>query len=312
MAAMPLYLKSHSYGEYVFDHAWADAYAHHHLAYYPKLVCAIPFSPVTSARLLTQQTSMAPMLLDAVSQILTSHDLSSAHVLFPDEVSSQYLEQAQWLKRTGVQFRWENKAYGNWDDFLATLNHDKRKKIKQERKKIVQSNIKCRYVLGSDITERDWDFFYRCYCNTYQAHYSTPYLTRQFFSEIGASMPHHLLLIVASQHGRDIATTLNFYNERTLYGRYWGALEHVPNLHFELCYYQAQAFCIDKKIQFFEGGAQGEHKLARGFDPRPTVSYHQIAHPDFKVAIQDFLRRESPHVAHYQHELEERTPFKSG
>jgi predicted N-acyltransferase len=236
--------------------------------------------------------------------------LSSAHVLFPDEKSAALFESASWLKRVGVQFRWKNKKYTNFEEFLATLSHDKRKKIHQERKKIEAAGIKCKWIRGQDATDQDWDFFYQCYCNTYAEHYSTPYLTRTFFSEIAKTIPQNILLIVAELNGIAIASTLNFYNKNTLYGRYWGSTQFVSGLHFELCYYQAQQFCIAANIQYFEGGAQGEHKLARGFEPRPTCSYHKIAHPEFEAAIKQFLIRESEGVAAYTNELEERAPFK--
>lgn len=310
VGAMPLYLKAHSYGEYVFDWAWAEAYERNQQAYYPKLISAIPFSPITSARLLTQDAQVASIMVGALSSLMQQHQLSSVHVLFPQTADTPVFEQAGWLKRVGVQFRWKNQQYTDFEAFLATLNHNKRKKIHQERKKLAAHGVKYRWVLGTDIQENDWDFFYACYCNTYEAHHSTPYLTRAFFSTIGQHMPNNVLLIVAELAGKPIAAALNFYNQHTLYGRYWGAITYLPNLHFELCYYQAQAFCIAQGIQFFEGGAQGEHKLARGFEPRATCSYHRIAHPDFAAAIQDFVLRESNSMAHYTSELEERVPFK--
>ena len=311
VGAMPLYLKTHSYGEYVFDWAWADAYQRSGLDYYPKLLSAIPFSPITSNRLLSHQPKVQLLMIEALENMLYQHDLSSAHVLFPDDSSATQLETAGWLKRTGVQFRWQNKNYQHFDDFLATLSHDKRKKIHQERKKLAQAGVVCKYVKGIEATTQDWDFFYLCYRNTYRDHHSTPYLTQQFFSEIGKNMPQHILLIVAELDGKPIASTLNIYNQHTLYGRYWGTTQFVSGLHFELCYYQAQQFCIAEKIEYFEGGAQGEHKLARGFEPRPTCSYHKISHPDFEKAIQQFLDRESEGIAAYVSELEQRVPFKT-
>lgn len=310
VGAVPVYLKTHSYGEYVFDWAWADAYNKHGVPYYPKLISAIPFTPVTCAKLLSHTPEVSRLLVEALSQVMTQHQLSSAHVLFPAEACHPYFEEAGWLKRDGVQFRWQNKDYADWSEFLTTLSHDKRKKIRQERKKIEESGITCKWLLGKDIQEKDWDFFYTCYCNTYAAHHSTPYLTRTFFSLIGQSMPQHILLIIAEMDGKPVAAALNIYNKTTLYGRYWGAVQYVPNLHFELCYYQAQAFCIAHNIRYFEGGAQGEHKLARGFEPRPTCSYHNIAHPEFASAIAAFVKKESGHMSAYTSELEERAPFK--
>lgn len=311
IGAMPLYLKSHSYGEYVFDWAWADAYQRTGLDYYPKLLSAIPFSPITSARLLSKNAETQLLMIEALENTLQSNQLSSAHVLFPDNTCAVQLEAAGWLKRTGVQFRWQNKSYTNFEAFLATLSHDKRKKIHQERKKINNAGVVCRYVKGTEANESDWNFFYQCYSNTYRDHHSTPYLTRAFFDEIGKTMPQHLLLIIAEIEGKPVASTLNIYNQNTLYGRYWGAIQFVSGLHFELCYYQAQIFCIENNIQYFEGGAQGEHKLARGFEPRPTCSYHKIAHPDFELAIKQFLQREQAGIAAYTNELEERIPFKA-
>ncbi|WP_020182855.1 GNAT family N-acetyltransferase [Methylotenera sp. 1P/1] len=310
IGAIPAYLKTHSYGEYVFDWSWAEAYVQHQIPYYPKLVCAVPFTPVTCSKLLSHDPVVSQLLVAALTNLLDQHQLSSAHALFPSETCSPFFQEAGWLKRDGVQFRWQNKAYPNWEAFLATLSHDKRKKIRQERKKVVEAGVQCKWLMGTDISESDWDFFYDCYCNTYRAHHSSPYLTREFFSLIGQSMPSNILMIVAELYGKPIAATLNIYNANTLYGRYWGALHYVSNLHFELCYYQAQAFCIAQGITYFEGGAQGEHKLARGFEPRPTCSYHQIAHPDFKAAISRFLQKESSHMSAYTSELEERAPFK--
>lgn len=316
VGAVPLYLKNHSYGEYVFDWAWADAYQRSGFNYYPKLLSAIPFSPITSSRLLSHpqlenQSEVQLLMIEALENMLYQHQLSSAHVLFPDELSAKQLALAGWLKRTGVQFRWQNKNYQNFEDFLATLNHDKRKKIHQERKKIVQTGVVCRQIKGTETTSDDWDFFYQCYSNTYREHHSTPYLTQEFFHLIGKSMPQNILLVVAEIDGKPVASTLNIYNQHTLYGRYWGAVQFISGLHFELCYYQAQQFCIAENITYFEGGAQGEHKLARGFEPRPTCSYHKIAHPDFESAIQQFLKREGEGVAAYTNELEDRAPFKA-
>lgn len=311
VGAMPLYIKSHSYGEYVFDWAWAEAYERSGLNYYPKLLSAIPFSPITSPRLLSENVKIQALMIEALGETMRQHQLSSAHVLFPDEASSAALKQAGWLQRAGVQFRWHNKNYRDFETFLSTLSHDKRKKIHQERKKVAASGVVCKHIKGADITQMQWDFFYTCYSNTYFEHHSTPYLTRTFFSEIGKTIPQNIVLMVAEIDNQPIASALNIYSETTLYGRYWGAMQFVSGLHFELCYYQAQIFCIAEKISYFEGGAQGEHKLARGFEPRPTCSYHKIAHPDFELAIKDFLLRESAGIAAYTNELEERVPFKA-
>ena len=309
--AIPLYFKTHSYGEYVFDWAWAEAYQRNNMAYYPKLLSAVPFTPVTGSRILSLNQEFPQRMVTVLEGLMQQYAVSSAHVNFPDAASALLFENAGWLKRTGVQFRWQNENYADFEHFLSDLTHDKRKKIHQERKKIAQAGVTCQWILGDEITEADWDFFYACYCNTYHQHRSSPYLTRAFFSEIGKNMPENLLLIVAEINGKRIASTLNIYNETTLYGRYWGALEFVPSLHFELCYYQAQTFCILKHIKYFEGGAQGEHKLARGFKPYTTCSFHKIAHPEFAAAIANFVQQETVGMAHYTTELEERAPFKA-
>lgn len=310
VGAMPLYVKSHSYGEYVFDWSWAEAYERSGLNYYPKLLSAIPFTPISSARLLAKNVEIKNLMTAALSETMLKHKLSSAHVIFADDDSATALLKAGWMQRHGVQFRWENKQFSDFDEFLSVLSHDKRKKIRQERKKVSAAGVVCKRIKGADITPIEWDFFYRCYENTYLEHRSTPYLTPAFFKDIGLNMPQNILLIIAYIDDIPVASALNIYHQTTLYGRYWGALRYVPNLHFELCYYQAQEFCIAEKIQYFEGGAQGEHKLARGFKPRPTCSFHKIAHPDFAAAIHDFVIKESQGIAAYTTELEERVPFK--
>ncbi len=310
VGAMPLYLKTHSYGEYVFDWAWADAYERNGMNYYPKLLSAIPFTPITSQRLIAANQQIQALMIKALTETMHQHQLSSVHINFPDESSEAALKEAGWMQRHGVQFRWQNDGFNCFDDFLATLSHDKRKKIRQERKKVASTGVVCKAIKGADITPEQWNFFYQCYANTYREHHSTPYLRPGFFKEIGNTMPQNILLILAYVDDVPIASALNIYHQTTLYGRYWGAMQYVPNLHFELCYYQAQEFCIAEKIQYFEGGAQGEHKLARGFKPRPTCSFHKIAHPDFEHAIADFVTREAHGITAYTNELEERVPFK--
>lgn len=315
IGAMPLYAKYHSYGEYVFDWAWARAFAEHGLEYYPKLIAAIPYTPISGARLLCRQPAIGQLMLQALTERLPQLQLSSLHVLFPDEASASWLAAANWLRRDGVQFRWENRGYASFAEFLATLTHAKRKKIRQERKKVQAAGITCRQLQGASISADDWRFFYGCYANTYRQHHSLPYLNLEFFIELGRSMPDNLLLILAYQAEQPIAAALNLHGTdhhgvSQLYGRYWGALQYVPGLHFELCYYQAQEFCIAHGIRYFEGGAQGEHKLARGFEPRSTCSYHHIANPDFARAIERAVRMETRDVQHYRSELEERAPFR--
>ena len=310
VGGMPLYLKSHSYGEYVFDWAWAEAYERNGMAYYPKFLSAVPFTPVSGARLLSAEDDIRALMAQVLGEQTERHDLSSAHVLFTDDDSADALRATGWLERCGVQFRWENDGFVDFDDFLARLAHDKRKKIRQERKKIAAAGMVCRHLHGTAIEPAHWDFFFRCYENTYREHHSRPYLTREFFHMLGERLPQHCLLIVAEQAGEPIAAALNLLDDESLYGRYWGATRYVPGLHFELCYYQAQAFCIAHGIRYFEGGAQGEHKLARGFLPRPTRSFHKIVHPEFRAAIGHFLEQESGGMAAYQDELDERAPYR--
>ena len=307
-AAMPLYLKSHSYGEYVFDWAWADAYQRHGLAYYPKLLAAIPFSPVSGARLLAATDAERAALLRAA--LALAQNASSLHVLFPQPAEVALMQSAGMMLRSGVQFHWANPGYASFDEFLAQLSRDKRKKIKQERRRVQDAGVSFRRLRGREIDEDDWAFFARCYRRTYRAHRSTPYLNLEFFQRLGQTMPQHLLLIVAERGGRPIASALNLYAADTLYGRYWGAQEYLPCLHFETCYYQALEFCIEQRIALFEGGAQGEHKLARGFLPVKTLSAHWLAHPEFSDAVERFLAREHQGIARYVDELNEHSPYK--
>ncbi|MEN3297548.1 MAG: uncharacterized protein V7642_6801 [Burkholderiales bacterium] len=310
-AALPLYAKSHSYGEYVFDWAWADAYQRNGLDYYPKLLSAIPFTPVTGSRLLARDAAAETALIHALDAVQQRGDMSSTHILYPPEAQAQALKEAGFLLRTGVQFHWLNDGYRSFDDFLATLERKKRKNIRAERRKVAEAGVTFRHVRGEDATEADWRFFKRCYDHTYAAHYSTPYLNLDFFLRIGATMPQNILLIIAERDGKPIASSLLIYNEHTLYGRYWGGLKEVPCLHFETAYYQPLEFCIANGIESFEGGAQGEHKMARGFLPQKTWSAHWLAQPAFADAIEQFLRRERGGIDAYIDELNEHTPFKT-
>lgn len=307
--AVPLYLKTHSYGEYVFDWAWADAHERNNTAYYPKLVAAVPFTPVTGARLLAMDAKTKTLMAQILAIQIHELSLSSAHILFPDDASASVLHNEAWLERIGVQFCWKNENFTDFEDFLGRLSHDKRKRIRQERKKLQAEGIVCKKIPAGEVTTDQWDFFYRCYVNTYREHHSTPYLTREFFYAMGKRLPQNALLIIAEQNNAPIAAAFNLFSEHCLYGRYWGALRYIPGLHFELCYYQGQEFCMERRIRYFEGGAQGEHKLARGFTPKPTCSFHKIAHPDLAAAIAQFVAREARSMAVYQNELEERTPF---
>ncbi len=311
VAAMPLYVKSHSYGEYVFDWVWADAYQRNGLEYYPKLLSAIPFTPVTGQRLLVSEPRYRLPLLQAALAHAKQLGASSFHCLFPMDADTQALSDAGLMLRSGVQFHWVNQGFAHFDDYLSEMSHDKRKKIKQERRRVKESGVRFRQLTGTQIRAEDWAFFNTCYANTYRQHRSTPYLNLDFFQRIGAALPENILLVLAEQDGQDIAAALNFYDQTTLYGRYWGAITYSPALHFETCYYQAIEFCIARGLQLFEGGAQGEHKLSRGFLPVETVSAHWLAHPRFAQAVETFLEREALGMAHYIGELNERNPFKS-
>jgi predicted N-acyltransferase len=316
IGAVPLYRKFHSYGEYVFDWAWADAYRQHGVGYYPKLLSAIPFTPVTGPRLIAVDAVAGRALAKGLMSHAQDSGLSSLHVLFPegdDEVA--VLEEAGCMRRDGVQFHWTNRDFANFDAFVDTLERKRRKNIRAERRKVAEAGVVVRRVTGRDATDADWRFFVRCYTNTYRAHFSTPYLNLAFFRRIAKTMPEHLLLVIAERDDGDgprpIASSLTVYNRDTLYGRYWGEVEHVPCLHFECAYYQPLEFCIERGIRFFEGGAQGEHKMARGFLPVRTRSLHWLAHPAFTEAVEHFLAREALGIGHYVDELNERDPFKS-
>jgi predicted N-acyltransferase len=317
VAACPLYLKDHSYGEYVFDWAWADAYRRHGLDYYPKLVDAVPFTPVPGPRLLARSHEHRLVLLRAIEQLARSAGLSSAHLLFLDDADRAAARDAGWSLRTTVQFHWTNRAgapYADFAEFLAGLQRDKRKKIQQQRRKVADAGVGFTVREGRDIGEADWDFFYRCYRRTYREHHSTPYLTRDFFARMAATMPAHWLLFTAERAGRPLAASLLAIDPArgTAFGRYWGALEFVDSLHFEACYYRPLEWCIAQRYRRFEGGAQGEHKMARGLLPVATASAHWLAHPQFARAVADFLEREGAGIEAYVDELRERNPFKAG
>ena len=309
--AMPLYLKSHSYGEYVFDWSWADAYRRHGIEYYPKLLCAIPFTPVSGPRILTRTPDARKHLSAAALTLARELGVSSLHCLFPSEAEADTLTALGMMMRHGVQFHWTNDAYASFEAFLDDMNHDKRKKIKQERRKVGDAGITFDWREGPEISEADWAFFYRCYKQTYREHYSTPYLNLAFFHRIGETMPDNVTMVIAKRGGKPIAASFNMRDATTLYGRYWGAIEHHPALHFETCYYQVIEYCIARRLERFEGGAQGERtKLARGLRPVETRSTHWIARRDFASAIEDFLTRETHGVADHIGELNERAPFK--
>jgi hypothetical protein len=308
--ATPLYMKGHSYGEYVFDWAWAEAYQRAGLDYFPKLLSAVPFTPCTGGRLMARTDADRALLISALMQIAEQSEVSSVHVLFPTEAEHKALIAAGFMSRVSVQFHWQNAGYENFDAFLATMSHDKRKKVKQERRKVAEAGITFARKVGKEITDVDWDFFTECYTRTYKAHYSTPYLNRRFFGLIGERIPENILLVIAEREGKPVAASLNLINETTLFGRYWGTTEFHSGLHFETCYYQTLEFCIDRGIQVFEGGAQGQHKLARGFLPQKCHSAHWLKEPRFADAVNDFLRRERGGIETYVDELNEHQPFK--
>jgi len=324
-AACVLYAKPHSYGEYVFDWAWANAYAQHGLDYYPKAVVAVPFTPVPGARLLARDADARRLLVQGLVAWCEEQGLSSLHLLFGAEEDIDACRAAGLMLRHTVQFHWRNLApagYGSFDDFLASLSQEKRKKIRQERRKVAEAGVQFRWARGRDITSADWDFFYRCYERTYLEHGNAPYLSRDFFRRMQADMPEHWLLFIAERAGRPIASSLiattqeafrassGLHAENVAYGRYWGALERVDCLHFEACYYQPLAWCIDHGFDRFEGGAQGEHKMARALLPVATTSAHWLARPDFADAVERFLEREGEGVARYLEDLEARSPFR--
>lgn len=311
-AAMPLYRKQHSYGEYVFDWAWADAYARNGLSYYPKLLAAIPFTPIPGPRLMARDDHARDALLDVLLGHAEESGLSSLHVLFPTERDAGALSERGMLIRHGVQFHWLNRGYADFSDFLAHLNNDKRKKIRQERRRADELGLSYRWLDGELASPADWAFFYRCYAGTYAQHRSTPYLAPDFFHLLAATAPRNVRLLIASRGARPVASAFFLCDETALYGRYWGAVERLPFLHFELCYYQAIAYAIATARQRFEGGAQGEHKLARGLEPIITRSAHWIRDPRFRDAVDRYLARETEGVGLYLDELNERTPFRTG
>jgi predicted N-acyltransferase len=311
VGAMPLYAKAHSYGEYVFDWGWAEAYRRHGRRYYPKLLAAVPFTPVPGPRLLTALPVVRRALLEFAIERVREDAYSSLHVLFPTDDDVAAGESLGMIPRRGVQFHWTNPGYRDFSDFLGAFAHDKRKKVKQERRKLAEAGVTFERKRGHEVTPAEWAFFFRCYESTYRAHHSTPYLTPLFFEEIGRTLAANVLLVIGQREGRRICAALDIFDADTLWGRYWGATEYVPGLHFEACYYQAIEFCIEQGIARFEGGAQGLHKLARGLRPVATHSLHAIGDGDFATAIANFCARERVDVAHSLDELESSSPFRN-
>jgi uncharacterized protein len=337
-AACPLYLKDHSYGEFVFDHAWANAYQQHGLPYYPKALIAPPFTPVPGSRLLARDADSRQILLKAMIAWCEKENLSSLHLLFCSDEDVETCKAEALMLRHTVQFHWTNtqQPYADFDAFLATMAQDKRKKIRAERRKVAEAGVTFRWSLGADISDADWDFFYRCYERTYWEHGNAPYLSRDFFKLMQTSIPENWLLFTAEREGMPIATSLvavqaintpaegqnstineqfdadsGKINEKIAYGRYWGALERVDCLHFEACYYQPIEWCINHGYQRFEGGAQGEHKMARALLPIKATSAHWLAHPAFAEAVQRFLDREGQGIENYMEDLGRRSPLKT-
>jgi predicted N-acyltransferase len=357
VGACALYLKTHSYGEYVFDHAWAYAYQQNGVSYYPKAVVAVPFTPVPGSRLLARNSAEREMLAKGVIDWCEALGLSSLHMLFCSADDIQACTNAGLMLRHTVQFHWKNRVptlatscaalppegehfalgwpsgeirtpgYTDFEDFLASLSHEKRKKIRQERRKVADAGVTFRWSLGASISNQDWEFFYRCYERTYLEHGNAPYLSRDFFRCMANTMPENWLLFVAERLGRPIAASLIAISatgtlavdqkigmekgDAIAYGRYWGALERVDCLHFEACYYQPLAWCIEHGYQRFEGGAQGEHKMARALLPVKTSSAHWLAHPAFANAVEQFLLREGQGIDQYVDDLEQRSPFRN-
>ncbi|MDP2266953.1 MAG: GNAT family N-acetyltransferase [Thiobacillus sp.] len=327
-AAMPLYVKHHSWGEFVFDWAWADAYRRHGLNYYPKLVCCVPFSPVPGPRLLAKNDDDRATLIQAALKLTQDLGFSSFHILFPTEPDHAALNlplaprgdadlqeaeaparsYAPLMHRSAFQFHWQNAGYTDFEDFLAAMKHDKRKKIHQERKKLNKLGVSFRWVEGRDSTDEDWDHFLRCYADTYARHRSDPHLNRAFFADLRTNLPDNVVLIIADRNGMPIACSFCIKDNQRLYGRHWGTLEYVPGLHFETCYQQGIEYAITHGLQVFEGGAQGEHKLARGLVPTATHSWHWLENSEFRDAVDRFLERETDAITHYMDEME--GPFR--
>jgi predicted N-acyltransferase len=313
---VPCYLKSHSQGEYVFDRGWADAYMRAGGSYYPKLQVSVPFTPATGPRLLIRdgvgRDRIGSALASGLMALCNATDASSVHVTFAREAEAKFLGAHGFLQRNDQQFHWHNEGFKTFDDFLATLNSRHRKGIKRERREAVAAGISIHWLTGADITEDAWDAFFEFYMETGSRKWGRPYLTRKFFSLIGESMARDVLLVMAKRGGRWIAGAINFIGSDTLFGRNWGAIEHHPFLHFEVCYYQAIDFAIQRGLKRVEAGAQGEHKIARGYLPQTTFSAHYIADPSLRRAVRDYLGRERQYVAEAVRELTGAAPFRKG
>ena len=315
IAAMPFYIKGHSYGEYVFDWAWADAYHRHGYEYYPKGLCAIPFTPASCPKLLIAENhdydSLRKTLISTCLTLSQQLELSSVHSLFLNEAEQHSWQAQNFLNRTGFQFHWKNQNYASFKDYLSVFSSSKRKKIRHERNSVSTNDIEFKIKTGQQISEQNWSNFYRFYKNTINAHGAMAYLNKAFFDQIGDSMHDNIVMILAYKENINIASSLFFKGTKTLYGRYWGCSSWVKNLHFELCYYQAIEYCINNRLAVFEAGAQGEHKLSRGLLPVATHSSHWLRHPQFFQAIANHVEDESLHVESYLDQLSSHSPFKA-
>lgn len=314
VGVVPMYLKSHSQGEYVFDYSWADAFERAGGRYYPKLQVSVPFTPATGRRLLTrpdaQDVELEKYLLSGMMQVAEQMEVSSVHITFSDKHQWEKMGELGFLQRTHNQFHWENDNYSSFDDFLAALSSKKRKNIKRERRGALEAGIEIERITGSDLTEEHWEAFYQFYVDTGNRKWGTPYLKRQFFSIIGETMSDDTLLIMCKRDGRYVAGAINFIGGECLFGRNWGCLEHHPYLHFEVCYYQAIEFAIERGLKRVEAGAQGQHKLARGYLPTHTYSAHWIANKSLRDAIDNYLTDERRYVDEEIDYITEQGPFK--
>jgi uncharacterized protein len=314
IAIMPLYLKLHSWGEYVFDQQWAQAFTQQGLNYYPKWLSAIPFTPCQGARLVVKDGydggAIALLLLDYIRSLSEQRNMSSWHCLFPDQPNLEQLRTMGLSIREGVQFQWFNKNYPDFDGFLQTLTASKRKMIKRERRRVTEQGVECLRIVGTQVSIEQWQVFYNFYAMTYLKRGSAPYLNLAFFQQLAATMGEQLLLVLACKDSTPVAAALSFVGDDTLYGRYWGCYEQYHSLHFETCYYQGLDYCIEHGLQRFDSGAQGEHKIARGFEPITTYSAHWIKDPRFANAIAQFLSREQKIVAAYKQDAATYLPFK--
>ena len=306
----PCYLKSHSMGEYVFDHAWADAYARAGGHYYPKLQTSVPFTPATGPRLLANTAEHRAALAQGLIALCQQSQSSSSHITFAIKQEAEELGAFGWLQRNDIQFHWHNQSFSSFADFLGALSSSKRKNIRKERQAVVDAGITFDLVTGSELKEEHWDHFYKFYMDTGSRKWGQPYLTRKFFSLINETMKNETLLVLAKRENKTIAGALNFIGGDTLFGRNWGCLENHPFLHFETCYYQAMDFAIARGLKTVEAGAQGEHKLARGYVPEKTYSLHHLAHPGLSRAVAEYLEHERAAIDENQQELSEHTPFK--